>query len=258
MNGQQCFEVWAGEHEWSDWTKPTLFASGFGERAPRDDKGRRFLANAEKVVESLTTRNLLPTASDGSHNCIVVDCPGDVAIAGGALLAARGFAPVVLFNGVTSAAKPLLRNDEVLDALACLAQDLHVAPGAPPAFLLDSRRHLGVPSPGWYDNRWLTFPQDFPSAGRLLVSGIKHCYLIAEPHRVADDLAHVLRRWQDAGIEIRDGNAHVATTLDIKKPLWFKQLFYRWVALSGLSANAFGGFGGTTPNSPGGGGFYYG
>ena len=26
MNGRECFEAWAGNHEWSDWTKPTLFA----------------------------------------------------------------------------------------------------------------------------------------------------------------------------------------------------------------------------------------
>ncbi len=134
-------------------------------------------------------------------------------------------------------------------------------PGDPArAFLLDSRRQTGTPLPRQYDNRWLTFPQDFPSAGRLQVSGIKRCYLVAEPNHVADDLAHVLRRWQDAGIEILDARARVPTRVEVKEPLWFRQVFYRWVALTGLKPTAFGGFGAAVPQASThrAGGFYYG
>ena len=260
MNGRECFEAWAGDHEWSDWTKPTLFASGFGERGSPSQPEVGIAGDAGKVVDSMIARRIRARATDGSRNCVVVDCPGDVAIAAGIRLIEQGFAPVLLFNGVTSAANPLLRNDGVLDALAAAAPRLRGHSDPSPAFLLDSRRQEGVPTPGRYDNRWLTFPQDFPSAGRLQVAGVKQCYLLAEPNRVADDLAHVLRRWQDAGIEIYDGTAHVPTPLDIKKPLWFRQVFYRWVALTGFRPNAFGGFGAAVPaQSAGGGGvFYYG
>jgi hypothetical protein len=257
MNGRECFEAWAGDHEWSDWTKPTLFATGFGERSPHRDAAERILENAEKVFDSMIARNIASRAADGSRNCVVVDCPGEVAIAVGARLAGHGFAPVVLFNGVSSTAEPLVRNGEVVDALAALAPRVVVQANPPPAFLLDSRRQEGAPQARSYDNRWLTFPQDFPSAGRLRVSGIKRCYLLAAPKRVADDLAHVLRRWQESGIEIYDGSTHVPTTLEIKKPLWFRQVFYRWVALSGLRPNAFGGFGAAVPSQSGGGGLRY-
>jgi hypothetical protein len=256
MNGRECFEAWAGDHEWSDWTKPTLFATGFGERGS-DSQAERILGAAETAVDSMMARSIGARAADGSRNCVVVDCPGDVAIAVGVRLVAQGFAPVVLFNGVTSAANPLLRNDEILDALASLAPRIAVQPDPSPAFLLDSRRQVGVPAPGRYDNRWLTFPQDFPSAGRLQVAGVKRCYLLAEPNRVADDLAHVLRRWQDLGLEMYDGTAHVPTPFDVKKPPWFRQVFYRWVALAGLRPNAFGGFGAALPSQTSGGGFYY-
>ena len=49
----------------------------------------------------------------------------------------------------------------------------NVGPGlaathAPPAFLLDSdRMKAPAPDPGRFDNRWLVFPQDFPSAAFL-------------------------------------------------------------------------------------------
>jgi len=258
MNGRECFEAWADDNEWSDWTKPTLFAGEFGVRGHGGSVAGRVLEEGDKVLGSMTARNITATANDGSRSCVIVDCPGTAAIGAGARLAAHGFAPIVLFNGVTHPGNALLRNYDVLDALAALAPTAPLPADAPPAFLLDSRRQTGVPTPGSYDNRWLTFPQDFPSAGRLLVSGIKRCWLFAEPNRVADDLAHVLRRWQDAGVEIMDGTAHLPTHIEIKKPLWFRRVFYRWVVLSGLRPNAFGGFGATVPTQSSGGGFYYG
>ncbi len=59
------------------------------------------------------------------------------------------------------------------------------------------------PSPGKFDNRWFTFPQDFPSANLLRARGISAALVIQEKAgQPAEDLSHVLRRWQDAGIEI--------------------------------------------------------
>ena len=247
--GRACFEAWAGDHEWSDWTKPTLFAANFA--VPVDPRERSsedaLVANARALLAKGADAHLNARASDGSRNCLVVDCAGPDSVALGVLLAERGFAPVVLFNGVTSAARPLVENGAVVRALADLTPRLGSTASPAPAFLLDSRRTDGVPAPSRYDNRWLTFPQDFPSAGRLQAAGIKRCYLLTDPQRVADDLAHVLRRWQEAGIEIHDATGAFPALLDIKKPLWFKQVFYRSLALAGFRPNAFGGFGAIIP-----------
>lgn len=245
--GREYFEKWAGDHKWSDWTKPTLFASHFMSPIAQAAELADLLASARAITALGTASTVTVTNADGSKNCVVVDHPGASAIALGVSLAEKGFAPVVLFNGVASLADPLIRYEDVYRALVGLAPNLKFSEDPAPAFLLDSRRKDGVPAPRRYDNRWITFPQDFPSAGRLQAEGITRCYLIAEPKRVADDLAHVLRRWQDAGIEIYEASTASPSRLDIRRPLWFKQIFYRWVALMGFHANSFGGFGATIP-----------
>src|SRR5438045_2558006 len=57
---------------------------------------------------------------------------------------------------------------------------------------------------GTFDNRWMVFPQDFPSARFLVGQGIRHALLVqkdrAEPQ---DDLAHSLLRWQEGGIKVQ-------------------------------------------------------
>ena len=76
---------------------------------------------------------------------------------------------------------------------------------APPAFLLDSRRFPRgkAASPGQFDNRWMVFPQDFPSGKLLLSRGLRRAVVVREGP-LMDDLAHVLRRWQEAGVRIEE------------------------------------------------------
>lgn len=247
-DGRECFEAWAGDHEWSDWTKPTLFAGAFG---PADTSGGRsadeLLAAARAMLSRCAESELTARGADGALNVVVVDLAGSDSIAVGALLAERGFAPVVLMNGVTPPVSPVVDNSLIVRALAELAPKLAVERNPSPAFLLDSRRLEGMPAPGRYDNRWITFPQDFPSAGRLQAARVKRCFVLAEPNRVADDLAHVLRRWQEAGLEILDPSLPTPTRLDIRTPPWFRQVFYRSLALSGMKPNSFGGFGAMIP-----------
>jgi hypothetical protein len=152
----------------------------------------------------------------------------------------------VLFNGVASARNPIVANDEPIKALIRYAGSLASAQDPAPAFLLDSRRMDGAPAPGRYDNRWITFPQDFPSAGLLRMRGVQRCYLILEPKRVADDLAHVLKRWQDGGIQMLDA-LDGGRPVTIQTPPLYKALYYRWSALVGLKPNSFGGFGAVVP-----------
>lgn len=139
---------------------------------------------------------------NANRACVVADLPGSRAIEVGAGLWQIGYAPVVLFNGVASARNPVVAHDESIKALIRYAGSLRLAENPSPVFLLDSRRMDGTPAPGRYDNRWITFPQDFPSAGLLRMRGVQSCHLILEPKRVADDLAHVLKRWQDGSIQM--------------------------------------------------------
>jgi hypothetical protein len=241
--GRECFEAWAGDHEWSDWTKPTLFAS---ELFPSFASiGAQSLPDTGDGALELALRHTFRFRDTEGSRCLVVDLPGERALQVGAALTEHGFAPVVLFNGVASARNPIIAHDEALKALICYGAALRMAEEPSPAFLLDSRRMQGTPVPGRYDNRWVTFPQDFPSAGLMRMRGIKRCYLLLDGKRVADDLAHVLKRWQDAGIEMLD--AESGQPVQVQTPPLYKALYYRWSALIGLKPNSFGGFGAAIP-----------
>jgi len=82
---------------------------------------------------------------------------------------------------------------------------LAVALDAPPAFILDSLRLKGT-NPvreDMFDNRWMVFPQDFPSAKFLAEQKIRRVTLVqTEKTHPQEDLSHALLRWQEAGIEI--------------------------------------------------------
>ena len=55
-----------------------------------------------------------------------------------------------------------------------------------------------------FDNRWKTFPQDYPSARLLRERGIHKAIVVQEKVGEArEDLKYVLLRWQEAGIEIQ-------------------------------------------------------
>ncbi|MCC6984688.1 MAG: hypothetical protein IT535_15605 [Bauldia sp.] len=245
MTPVECFNRWAGDHEWSDWAKPTLFAQG----AMRNIVGTAHatdLLNAGGRIVDDHARTI--SAGTGERRaCIVLDYPGDLAVAAGAALSRRGFAPVPLFNGVHSVQSPVIDNTSLIHALIALAD--HVTPGADPApvFLLDSRRLEGSPSPGRYDNRWVVFPQDFPSGGRLIASGIRECHIITAANRIQDDLAHVLKRWQEAGIEMFDGVPGSRRPVIVAPPPWYRSVFYRMAAVTGLRPNAYGAFGALIP-----------
>jgi hypothetical protein len=107
------------------------------------------------------------------------------------------------------------------------------------------------PSPGKFDNRWLTFPQDFPSANLLIARGISTVIVIQpKTGQPAEDLAHVLRRWQDAGISIQTAASEstAAEPIEVKRPARFRRLWYGVLALMGLMSNSAGGFGGVIPH----------
>ncbi len=250
MTREELYEIWAPpDAVWSPWVKPVLFATlSFGAPDSRD-------ASAPTVVDM----KWAPTGHE--RTAIVIDLPGTASVSIGLALAKRGYRPVPLYN-TTFGPRPAIDMEEIaadiVDGAAVLTQ-LTLPPDAPPAFLLDSRRQTGErrPGPGDYDNRWIVFPQDFPSARFLTAQGIQKVLLVAARCPPAEDLAHVLLRWQDAGLSIWFDNPAETTRaepLTVTRPPHYRSLWYRALVLLGLRRSSAGGFGGFVPE-PSSGGF---
>jgi hypothetical protein len=238
MRREAIFEAWVpAAGTWSLWARPILFAqmSEEAETAPpRADPWRARWA---------------PAASE--HAAVVVDLPGEESVLTGLSLATHGYRPVPLFNACTGPSE-VVDQRPIIEALRDGASYLagQPLPDAPPAFLLDARRMaLGREiRPGDFDNRWQIFPQDFPSSGFLKPRGCTRVLLVQrdrlQPH---EDLAHVLCRWQDAGlaIEAKDvAQTTPPTPLTVARPPRYRSVWHRVLTVLGLRRGAHGGFGG--------------
>lgn len=244
MLARNTFNAWAPPGSlWSPWAKPSLFAdlasvsSSLGDVEPLSEKEAPWLPVFDR------------------RTAIVLDVPGELAVQRGIQLARRGYRPVPLFN-TTYQSGSLVDVRDILRGLNLGRQLLPKIPlpdDAPPAFLLDSKR---LPFKGGgvlngYDNRWVVLPQDFPSASKLRVHGIATILLWQqEKAQPADDLAHVLRRWQDGGLDIYVEYGSLASPpepLRVHRPSRYKSILHRLFVLIGLRRNAAGGFGGMVP-----------
>ncbi|HOX02750.1 MAG TPA: hypothetical protein P5555_05600 [Candidatus Paceibacterota bacterium] len=248
MNPSELFDLWAPPSAvWSSWAKPVLFAETSA--APALD------LDAEPLLR-VDLRADQPMA-------VVLDLPSAEAVRAGLALVEQGFRPVPLFNGArgpqASSIGPvaLVDNDPILAWLSAGARILarcNLADDAPPAFLLDSRRQppAADASPGRFDNRWMVFPQDFPSANFLRTRGIARGLLIQSDAQCQprEDLAHVLLRWQEAELALFVASLETAATpqpLVVNRPRRFRSLWYRILAVMGLRRNSAGGFGSIVP-----------
>ena len=262
MSQQMMFDAWIPtDSPWSTWAKPVVFAS------------MRFPSRDDLERVSLDTTPQWSWLPEGPRHtpgiAWIVDLDGEMAVLTGAFMATRGYRPVPLFNGAPAPAgtRAAIDTSKMEHLLANLADDLEranadvILPDAPPVFLLDRRRMQGsTPPPGHYDNRWMTFPQDFPSARYLLEHGIHKAVVIQErDHQPTEDLRHVLLRWQQAGVEIErmaiTGSAE-PEPITVRAPNRFRWAFYRALAITGLRRSGAGGFGAVVPKpSEGGSGF---
>jgi len=252
MTGKELFEVWAPMDDiWSPWVKPVIFSeiSWVNEDIP-----------VESVLGEL---NVAYDVDFRSDTAIIVDLPGVESLKAGYVLSMRGYRPVPLYNTTSGVGQKL--NTAVLVAIdvSDLVRMLSVLPpqsvvvaiarSGPPAFLLDQRRLRGgiKPLPGIYDNRWMVFPQDFPSANFLQLRGITRCIVLQDgSSRPQDDLAHVLLRYQEAGIRILvqgTTSSYGPTSIEVHRPSRFRWTVYRALALVGLRRNSAGGFGAVVP-----------
>ena len=250
MNRTDAFAAWVPDlpddefgPAWTQWAKPVLFAA-ISEASPPITLQEEYLSGLESEIRS----------RDKSA-AIIVDLPGTQAARVGLACARMGLRPVPLFNG-SSGREELIVTGELIETLRAGAVEVQSQPlsnHAAPVFLLDSRRMSPdiTPQPGKFDNRWLTFPQDFPSANLLIARGVSTVIVIQQKTgQPAEDLAHVLRRWQDAGISIQTATPESTSTepTEVKRPARFRRLWYGVLALMGLMSNSAGGFGGVIPH----------
>jgi hypothetical protein len=247
MTAEELLDLWTPDHiEWCRWTKPIAFLG---------DKPQP-LWNERELVSDVD----ISWAGKASDALVVLDLPGVLSVRTGIALAKLGYWPIPLFNASQSAAKCTIEMDAIRLELWRSAEALRSAehrPQSPPVFLLDSQRMAAVAKPGEFDNRWMTFPQDFPSANLLLARGIRRAILCLERSSVSEDLAHVVRRWQDAGIAlIARVGSHPLTPLHVRPPRRFRHWWYTVLALLRLRENSAGSFGSIVPYpSEGGHGF---
>ena len=111
--------------------------------------------------------------------------------------------------------------------------------------------------PDEFDNRSVCFTTDFPSANFLAAQRIGRVVLVQRSGEQPQlDLAHVLRRWQQAGITIllkRLDLPGPPVPCEIGRPSWFGAMFQRALSMVGLHYGEAGGFGAwVTASSAGG------
>lgn len=237
-----AFKIWANPaSKWTPWTKPVLFTSA---NPNRNDK-QNFTPNTvswQKIVDKETM--------------IIVDLQGAQSVYEGVGLAQIGYRPIALYNGVNEPKQPSTMivdvtelGNALIDSANYLAK-INLPKDAPPAFLLDANRMTvsGTRNffTGKFDNRWSVFPQDMPSATFLKEQGIKK--IIIRSDRIAQDLAHVLYRYQNENLKIvRVTKRDIHRKATISKPKKFANAFYRFQVILGLSPDSTGGFGAVVP-----------
>lgn len=205
---------------------------------------------------------------------MVLDLPRDEGIWLGLALATRGYRPVPLYNALPlpfgmpvfdpSSQRPVAAVD-VVPIVSALRQGveqlavLKIPREAPPVFILDANRQGGGVRmlPDEFDNRSVCFTTDFPSANYLTSHGIRAVLLVQrERLEPQTDLAHVLRRWQDAGLPLqrmRIDQPSEREQFQVQRPSWYRSMFQRALAAFGLRRSPAGGFGAWIPESSSGG-----
>ena len=268
MKPEEVYLAWAPPDSiWSPWAIPVPFA-------------QIVCVPMDAGTELASVYGLANGLAPEPDLAVVVDLPGSDAVRFALGLAFRGFRPVPVIDGspgpdIVGSSQPIfgvnpaaiISQSTAVDMRqtmrwlcigATLLPTLKIAPNAAPVFLLDALRIGRIPPPGRevFDNRWKTFPQDYPSARFLRENGIRRVLLIQDiAAQPCEDLAHVLLRWQEEGISIFASSIVALSSVEpirVNRPSRFRALWYRALALIGLSRGAAGGFG-TWPQSSGGG-----
>jgi hypothetical protein len=261
MNKEEIYSIWAPDDSaWSRWAKPVLFA--------------HLDSALAHIPVTETASDVTWAPAPGNKVALVLDLPGPEGVLIGVALAAQGYRPVPLYNAVplphgytslnpvTGREVAAINVQPILSALKTGAEQLanvSLPFDAPPVFLLDANRSGKgrKMEADEFDNRSISFTTDFPSANFMLSQGIQHVILIqrdrTEPQ---SDLAHTLRRWQDAGLVLKRKRLELPEppeTFKIARPSWYGAMFQRALAVMGFHRAENGGFGGWMPGSSAGG-----
>jgi hypothetical protein len=261
MNREGIFSIWAPEASpWSRWAKPVLFAHLDSARSQPVE----FDFNPDV--------NWCP-AADGT-TALVLDLPGAEGVLVGVALAARGYRPVPLYNALPEPVPSVFIDPltsfhpaavDVVPIITALVlgsvrlANVTVPAAAPPAFLLDANRAGDGRrmAPDEFDNRSVSFTTDFPSANCFAAHGIGRLLLVQRNRTDPQpDLAHSLRRWQDAGFVLERKRLDLPEPpgrFEVPRPSWYGAMFQRALAGFGLRRAGSGGFGAWVPGGSAGG-----
>jgi hypothetical protein len=242
MDQEEIYKAWAPEGSiWSRWAAPALFA-----------QTKLYSIEVNELGNPYSKLDWLPPPSENS--AIIIDLPGANSVWMALAAARAGYRPVPIINACIGESSVVDMGNilEVVNGTTPIINSLSIPNDAPPAFLVDANRMTGTPRPGWFDNRWIVFPQDFPSAAFLSSQGITSTLIIqSTTGQPADDLAHILLRWQEGSIPMRvksPNDSAPVQGLVITKPPRYKKFWYRALALIGLRRNSAGGFGDIVPD----------
>jgi hypothetical protein len=249
MRREAVYEAWVPPGGvWSLWARPILFAQ-------MPDTDQPDPAAAAAAADPWTGIDVAWAPDAASKTVLVIDLPGKESVLTGLALAGRGYRPVPVYNACTGQHEVIDQGPIIqgLRAGAAYLQSLALPAEAPPAFLLDDNRMNPVRDlrGGVFDNRWKVFPQDLPSARFLRARGFARVLLAQRGRRVPqEDLAHVVRRWQDEDIEVEGKDVADAAPpglIRVNRPAWYRRVWYRLRAALGLRRSFRGGFGGEIP-----------
>ena len=229
MNRPEALALWApADSPWSPWTKPVLF-SFLPEETP----------DAFPPVGHPPWQ--VPFVADAA---LLVDLPGAEGLELGVDLARVGYRPIPLYNACPypfppdtfelplPVARPLSTVNVVpiLEALGRQTgrlREIVLPPAAPPAFLLDARRHHpALPAVGsLFDNRSVVRESDLPTAAFLRAHGLRQLVLVQLEPNLPHDLRVVLRGWQAGGLAVARqivGQPWTPQTLVLPRLWWLR------------------------------------
>ncbi|MFZ1085428.1 MAG: hypothetical protein WAN35_10720 [Terracidiphilus sp.] len=252
MTQEELYRAWADpQSPWSDWVAPVLFAQ---------------LSMDTPLKEELEIPQLAWIDEIPLNFAVVLDLPGANGVKTAIALAARGYTPVPLYNAspgpqeITSLglSRPIpvqsvVDMNTIADAIVAatpILSTLHSLELRSPVFLLDSNRLDGdfhTLAEDAFDNRWMVFPEDFPSASYFISHKIRGIVLVQQDQVNPQwDLARVLFRWQQSGIDIRSmkmSSNEPPRNIRIKLQSTFKGVWYSLLMKLGFTRSAAGGFG---------------
>jgi hypothetical protein len=241
MTDKEVYETWAPRGAaWSKWISPVPFTEIHCDEAPA----------LEAVPDTW-----LSIKTPAAGTAMVVDLLGPEAVRRSMEFARSGFRPAPILNAAPAPGPRFIGDagQRTLVDTVSVRRELRVATtelaalsmplDAPPAFVLDASRMAAksIEVAGRFDNRWIVYPQDFPSGAKLREHGISRVVVIQQTDAIAEDVNDVLCGWQSEGLEIftrRDGARTVDMKVLVKRTSRLKLLWRRVLRWLGFKTNS--------------------